>query len=432
MWRHTRPPFCLTMCAPLLSAPKRSRTSPRIPPLFFDLLSSSISPPRDNCESSSESSASPVTSTVVLIMSANAASAWASASASPAPGLSPLSSHALASAIAGDVTSRDAFLALDGQRAASSGSRPSSGGERRRRGTGDARDRAVHDAMVCVRRAAAGKISAKDTGHDAATFVRGDFRATAVAAWFTHLARLPIDANLVHGVHPIVDMSAVSLVNIASPSRVAVERVFAAGRTTASFLPPTPRRSARSVRGTCAAAAAPRDENSGRATFKNPKATSTVVRMAFGELEPTASVPAARKPLAETLGAIAQTLWGLRRGAVMLAFALGLALVDAGPALAGRGGRSGGRMGGSSFRSTSARSMGGGGMGGGMGGGGGGSRAGSMGAGAAGAGAAGAQRQPMGMGGPRFLFMPSFGPFGYGGRGLRHGPDVRHGLVLGC
>ena len=61
--------------------------------------------------------------------------------------------------------------------------------------------------------------------------------------------------------------------------------------------------------------------------------------MAFGELEPTASVPAARKPLAETLGAIAQTLWGLRRGAVMLAFALGLALVDAGPALAGRGGR---------------------------------------------------------------------------------------------
>ena len=222
-------------------------------------------------------------------------------------------------------------------------------------------------------------------------------------------------------------MSAVSLVNIASPSRVAVERVFAAGRTTASFLPPTPRRSARSVRGTCAAAAAPRDENSGRATFKNPKATSTVVRMAFGELEPTASVPAARKPLAETLGAIAQTLWGLRRGAVMLAFALGLALVDAGPALAGRGGRSGGRMGGSSFRSTSARSMGGGGMGG-LGGG---SRAGSMGAGAAGAGAAGAQRQPMGMGGPRFLFMPSFGPFGYGmGMGYGMGPMYVMGSVL--
>ena len=286
-------------------------------------------------------------------------------------------------------------------------------------------------SSVCVRRAAAGKISAKDTGYDAATvFVRGDFRATAVAAWFTHLARLPIDANLVHGVHPIVDMSAVSLVNIASPSRVAVERVFAAGRTTASFLPPTPRRSARSVRGTCAAAAAPRDENSGRATFKNPKATSTVVRMAFGELEPTASVPAARKPLAETLGAIAQTLWGLRRGAVMLAFALGLALVDAGPALAGRGGRSGGRMGGSSFRSTSARSMSGGGMGG-MGGMGGGARAGSMGAGAAGAGAAGAQRQPMGMGGPRFLFMPSFGPFGYGmGMGYGMGPMYVMGSVL--
>ena len=225
-------------------------------------------------------------------------------------------------------------------------------------------------------------------------------------------------------------MSAVSLVNIAAPSRVAVERVFAAGRTTAVVLPARPRRSARSVRGTCAAAAAPRDENPGRATFKNPKATSTIVRMAFGELEPTASVPAARKPLAETLGAIAQTLWGLRRGAVMLAFALGLALVDAGPALAGRGGRSGGRMGGSSFRSTSARSMGGGmgtGMGGGMGGG---ARAGSMGAGAAGAGAAGAQRQPMGMG-PRFLFMPSFGPFGYGmGMGYGAGPMYLVSSVL--
>jgi len=277
--------------------------------------------------------------------------------------------------------------------------------------------------MVCVRRAAVEKITRIRGRYDAATvFVRGDFRATAVAAWFTHLARLPIDANLVHGVHPIVDMSAVSLVNIASPSRVAVERVFAAGRTTASFLPPTPRRSARSVRGTCAAAAAPRDENSGRATFKNPKATSTVVRMAFGELEPTASVPAARKPLAETLGAIAQTLWGLRRGAVMLAFALGLALVDAGPALAGRGGRSGGRMGGSSFRSTSARSMGGG-----IGSMGAGSMGGGMGAGAMGG--AGAQRQAGGMGmgmGPRFMFMPSFG-MGYG---MGMGPMYAMGSVL--
>lgn len=70
-------------------------------------------------------------------------------------------------------------------------------------------------------------------------------------------------------------------------------------------------------------------------------------------------------------------------------------------------------------------------MGGGMGGLGGGSRAGSMGAGAAGAGAAGAQRQPMGMGGPRFLFMPSFGPFGYGmGMGYGAGPMYVAGSVL--
>ena len=215
-----------------------------------------------------------------------------------------------------------------------------------------------------------------------------------------------------------LDMSAVSLVNIAAPSRVAAKRVNIAARRTAFSIPD--RRSTSSVSGSrarpVAVAAAARDEN--------PKATSPIVRMATGAEEPSSSVPAAREPLLDRVGAVMSTLWGLRKGAVMLAFALGLALVDAGPALAGRGGRSGGRMGGSSFRSTSARSMGGGmgagSMGGGMG-------AGAMGAGAMGG--AGAQRQGMGMGmgmGPRFMFMPSFG-MGYG---MGAGPMYAMGSVL--
>lgn len=214
-----------------------------------------------------------------------------------------------------------------------------------------------------------------------------------------------------------LDMPAVSLVNIAAPSRVAAKRVIAARRTATSILD---RRSTSSVPGSrarpVAMAAAARDEN--------PKATSPIVRMATGAEEPSSSVPAAREPLLDRVGAVMNTLWGLRKGVVMLAFALGLALVDAGPALAGRGGRSGGRMGGSSFRSTSARSMGGGmgagSMGGGMG-------AGAMGAGAMGG--AGAQRQGMGMGmgmGPRFMFMPSFG-MGYG---MGAGPMYAMGSVL--
>ena len=213
-----------------------------------------------------------------------------------------------------------------------------------------------------------------------------------------------------------LDMSAVSLVNIAAPSRVAAKRVVAARRTAFSILD---RRSTSSVSGSrafmpVAMAAVPRDEN--------PKATSPIVRMATGAEEPSSSVPAAREPLLDRVGDVMSTLWGLRKGVVMLAFALGLALVDAGPALAGRGGRSGGRMGGSSFRSTSARSMGGG-----MGSMGAGSMGGGMGAGAMGG--AGAQRQAGGMGmgmGPRFMFMPSFG-MGYG---MGMGPMYAMGSVL--
>ena len=208
-------------------------------------------------------------------------------------------------------------------------------------------------------------------------------------------------------------MSAVSLVNIAAPSRVAAKRVNIAARRTAFSIPD--RRSTSSVSGSrarpVAVAAAARDEN--------PKATSPIVRMATGAEEPSSSVPAAREPLLDRVGDVMSTLWGLRKGVVMLAFALGLALVDAGPALAGRGGRSGGRMGGSSFRSTSARSMGGGMGAGSMGGG--------MGAGAMGG--AGAQRQAGGMGmgmGPRFMFMPSFG-MGYG---MGAGPMYAMGSVL--
>ena len=213
-----------------------------------------------------------------------------------------------------------------------------------------------------------------------------------------------------------LDMSAVSLVNIAAPSRVAAKRVVAARRTAFSILD---RRSTSSVSGSrafmpVAVAAAARDEN--------PKATSPIVRMATGAEEPSSSVPAAREPLLDRVGDVMSTLWGLRKGVVMLAFALGLALVDAGPALAGRGGRSGGRMGGSSFRSTSARSMGGG-----IGSMGAGSMGGGMGAGAMGG--AGAQRQAGGMGmgmGPRFMFMPSFG-MGYG---MGMGPMYAMGSVL--
>ena len=114
---------------------------------------------------------------------------------------------------------------------------------------------------------------------------------------------------------------------------------------------------------------------------------------------------------------VARTLWAARKGFVAVAFAAALSLLDPSAAVAGRGGRSGGRMGGSSFRSTS-RSMGSG-----MGGMGGmGAGAGAMGAGRAGAGgAAGAARagsvnygpRSTGLGMPSFFFMPSFG-YGYG------------------
>jgi hypothetical protein len=124
----------------------------------------------------------------------------------------------------------------------------------------------------------------------------------------------------------------------------------------------------------------------------------------------------AREPVADvsrvtaTFARVVQTLWNARKGFAAIAFAVALALVDAGAAVAGRGGgRSGGRMGGSSFRSTS-RSMGTG-MGGGMGGMGG---AAAMGPGTTAATGAGAGYGPrVGLGMPSFFFMPSFG-YGYG------------------
>ena len=54
-----------------------------------------------------------------------------------------------------------------------------------------------------------------------------------------------------------------------------------------------------------------------------------------------------------------ERLWNARKAVACAALAVVLSLADAGAAVAGRSGRSGGRMGGGSFRSTSSRSMGG-------------------------------------------------------------------------
>lgn len=118
---------------------------------------------------------------------------------------------------------------------------------------------------------------------------------------------------------------------------------------------------------------------------------------------------------------VAQTLWAARKGVFAIAFAVALSLLDPSAAVAGRGGRSGGRMGGSSFRSTSSRSMGGGGFGAA----GRGAGAGAAAASATGAGAAAGQRAGyapagprFGLGMPSFFFMPSFGyGYGYGAMG---------------
>ena len=158
-----------------------------------------------------------------------------------------------------------------------------------------------------------------------------------------------------------------------------------------------------------------------RAVNEDPS-RSRIVRVVSGEEVPgrrrasasaTASSPprvdvvAVRAAAKDALETFASNLLRARRVVAALALASVIALFDASPALAGRGGgRSGGRMGGSSFRPSAARSMGGGGVGGGVMGGG-------VGAGA------GASRPPRtgatGVGFmPSFFFMPSFGGWGYG------------------
>jgi|TARA_B110000259_G_scaffold169747_1_gene199869 hypothetical protein len=146
-----------------------------------------------------------------------------------------------------------------------------------------------------------------------------------------------------------------------------------------------------------------------RAEFSDPR-ESPIVRANNG-ISP-AREPVAVNKVAASLTRLVEVLWRSRKGFAAIAFALALALVDPGAAVAGRGGgRSGGRMGGSSFRSTSrstGQGLGGmGGMGGGLGAAG--ARTGAAGASGAGAGAA----PRMGMGMPSLFFMPSFG-YGYG------------------
>jgi hypothetical protein len=144
-----------------------------------------------------------------------------------------------------------------------------------------------------------------------------------------------------------------------------------------------------------------------RAEFSDPR-ESPIVRANNG-ISP-AREPVAVNKVAASLTRLVEVLWRSRKGFAAIAFALALALVDPGAAVAGRGGgRSGGRMGGSSFRSTSrstGQGLGGmGGMGGGLG---------AAGARTGAAGASGAGAAPrMGMGMPSLFFMPSFG-YGYG------------------
>lgn len=62
--------------------------------------------------------------------------------------------------------------------------------------------------------------------------------------------------------------------------------------------------------------------------------------------------------VADGIAGAVSRLWSARKAFAAVAFAVVLALADAGPAMAGRsGGRSGGRMGGSSFRPSASRSM---------------------------------------------------------------------------
>lgn len=86
---------------------------------------------------------------------------------------------------------------------------------------------------------------------------------------------------------------------------------------------------------------------------------SPIARMAAGIEEPRCAVPTKKQfNVSDLVTGVLSTIWNVRKGIAGIAFAMVLALADAAPAMAGRGGgRSGGRMGGSSFRPSASRSM---------------------------------------------------------------------------
>ena len=147
---------------------------------------------------------------------------------------------------------------------------------------------------------------------------------------------------------------------------------------------------------------------------------SPIARIAAG-VDAPAAAPERAFDVRAAFRSTVERLWNARKAVACAALAVVLSLADAGAAVAGRSGRSGGRMGGSSFRSTSSRSMGGGGFGAA----GRGAGAGAAAASATGAGAAAGQRAGyapagprFGLGMPSFFFMPSFGyGYGYGAMG---------------
>lgn len=146
---------------------------------------------------------------------------------------------------------------------------------------------------------------------------------------------------------------------------------------------------------------------------------SPIARIAAG-VDAPAAAPARAFDVRAAFESAVERLWNARKALACAALAVVLSLADAGAAVAGRSGRSGGRMGGSSFRSTSSRSMGGG-----HGAAGRGAGAGAAAATATGAGAAAGQHAGyapagprFGLGMPSFFFMPSFGyGYGYGAMG---------------
>ena len=85
-----------------------------------------------------------------------------------------------------------------------------------------------------------------------------------------------------------------------------------------------------------------------------------IARIAAG-VDAPAAAPERAFDVRAAFRSTVERLWNARKAVACAALAVVLSLADAGAAVAGRSGRSGGRMGGSSFRSTSSRSMGGGG-----------------------------------------------------------------------